>query len=68
MPARLRSVQKGHAAPAASHAPIRPPRLTRGDVVRVVTMSGTFPKSAWAGVRMLTDALGLELEIGAAMW
>lgn len=68
MPARLRSVPKGLAAPSPSHAPIRPPRLKRGDLVRVVSMSGTFPKSAWIGVRMFAEALGLELQIGASMW
>ena len=47
---------------------IRPPRLKRGDVARLISLSGTFPKSSWQFARSLTDALGLKLEIGKSLW
>ncbi len=50
-----------------SPTPIRPPRLAPGDVVRMVTMSGTFPKPTWQTARFFADALGLKLEFGKSM-
>jgi muramoyltetrapeptide carboxypeptidase len=46
----------------------RPPRLKKGDTVRVISLSGTFPKDSWETARAFTDPLGLKLEIGKSMY
>jgi muramoyltetrapeptide carboxypeptidase len=46
---------------------IRPPRLRRGDRVRVVSMSATFPRESWKTGTDFCDALGLKAQIGKSM-
>jgi muramoyltetrapeptide carboxypeptidase len=53
--------------PATHTVPVRPPRLSRGDRVRVISLSGTFPKASWQTATWFGEPLGLKVEIGRSM-
>jgi muramoyltetrapeptide carboxypeptidase len=46
----------------------RPPRLRPGDRVRVISLSGSFPRSTWASARAFAEPLGLRCSFGKSLY
>jgi len=44
------------------------PRLRPRDRVRLISLSGSFPRNAVRSAHRFTDPLGLELQIGKSVW